>query len=209
MKPAWTVSFSILLIILIADSARAMLVDRILAVVNRQPITLSDFNRYQAFLALNDGKKNWELSPSPSPAVLQQLIDRKLLLEEAEKFEVGLPKSADLLEAQDRLAKRFTNVLEFQNTLLRWGLDRDALQHEIQDYLTIQRFVEQRITFFVIIPPAEIQKYYETHREEFKEKRLEEALAHITKQLTDLKAREKLDAYLKKLREKASIQINL
>src|SRR5882724_1158653 len=135
MKIVWTVSFAILIMFL-ADSTRAMLVDRILAVVNRQPITLSDLNRYQVFLALNDGKKNWEVPPSPSPAVLQQLIDRKLLLEEAEKFEVGLPNTADLLEAQDRLAKRFTNSEEFQNTLLRWGLDRESLSHEIQDYLT-------------------------------------------------------------------------
>src|SRR5262245_36211965 len=187
MKPIWTVSLAVLMMFL-ADSAHAMLVDRILAVVNRQPVTLSDLNRYQAFIALNDGKKNWEAPPSPSPAVLQQLIDRKLLLEEAEKYEVGLPRTADLLEAQDRLAKRFTNAEEFQNTLARWRLDRDSLQHEIQDHLTVQRFVDQRITFFVIIPPAEIQKYYEAHREEYKE-RPEEALAHITKQLTDLKAK--------------------
>jgi hypothetical protein len=208
MKIVWTVSFA-LLIMFLADSTRAMLVDRILAVVNRQPITLSDLNRYQVFLALNDGKKNWEVPPSPSPAILQQLIDRKLLLEEAEKFEVGLPNTADLLEAQNRLAKRFTNSEEFQNTLLRWGLDREGLSREIQDYLTVQHFVDQRITFFVIIPPVEIQKYYEDHREEYKNQRLEEALAHITKQLTDLKAKEKLEAYLKKLREKATIQINL
>lgn len=195
--------------VMLADSPHAMLVDRILAVVNRQPITLSDLNRYQAFRALNDGKKNWETPPPPSPAVLQQLIDRKLLLEEAEKFEVGLPKTADLVEVQDRLSKRFASSLEFQDALLRWGLDRDALKHEIEDYLTIQRFVEQRIIFFVIIPPAEIQKYYDAHRDEYKDKRLEEALSHISKQLTDLKAREKLDIYLKKLREKASIQINL
>jgi hypothetical protein len=210
MKPLWTVFFAALFpMIFLADSSYAVLVDRILAVVNRQPVTLSDLNRYQAFLALNDGRKNWEAPPSPSPTVLQQLIDRKLLLEEAEKFEVGLPKATDLLEAQDRLARRFTNVQEFQNTLLRWGLDRDSLEHEIQDHLTVQRFVDQRITFFVIIPAAEIQKYYEAHREDYEEKRLEEALTQITKQLTELKAREKLDAYLKKLREKASIQINL
>jgi hypothetical protein len=208
MKIVWTVSFAIIIMFL-ADSTRAMLVDRILAVVNRQPITLSDLNRYQVFLALNDGKKNWEVPASPSPAVLQQLIDMKLLLEEAEKFEFGLPNTADLLGAQDRLAKRFTNSEEFQNTLLRWGMDRESLSHEIQDYLTVQHFVDQRITFFVIIPPIEIQRYYEDHREEYKNKRLEEALAHITKQLTDLKAKEKLESYLKKLREKATIQINL
>ena len=208
MKPLWTFSFCVL-VMLLANSAYPMLVDRILAVVNRQPITLSDLNRYQAFTALNDGKKNWEAPPSPSPTVLQQLIDRKLLLEEAEKFEVGLPRTADLLEAEDHLAKRFANSQEFQNTLLRWGLDQNSLQHEIQDHLTVQRFVDQRITFFVIIPPAEIQRYYETHREEYKEKHLEEALTQITKQLTDLKAREKLENYLKKLREKANIQINL
>src|SRR5579862_6150890 len=120
MKLAWTVSFAVLMLLL-ADSTHSMLVDRILAVVNRQPVTLSDLNRYQAFIALNDGKKNWEAPPSPSPAVLQQLIDRKLLLEEAEKFEIGLPKTTDLLEAQDRLAKRFSNTEEFQNTLLHWG----------------------------------------------------------------------------------------
>jgi peptidyl-prolyl cis-trans isomerase SurA len=208
MKTNWTGSFIVLMLFL-ANSAHAILVDRILAVVNREPITLSDLNRYQAFIALNDGKKNWEAPPSPSSAALQQLIDRKLLLEEAEKFEIGLPKTNELLEAQDRFAKRFTNAEEFQNTLLRWGLDRDNLQHEIQDHLTVQRFVDQRITFFVIIPPLEIQKYYEAHREEYREKRPEEALALITKQLTDLKAREKLETYLKKLREKASIQINL
>ncbi len=207
MKTVWTISFAVLIIFLI-NSARAMLVDRILAVVNRQPVTLSDLHRYEAFLALNDGKKNWEPPLSPSPTMLQQLIDQRLLLEEAEKFEVSPPKTADLLEAQDRLAKRFTGPEEFQSTLLRWGLDRESLHHEIEDHLTVERFVDQRITFFVIIPPAEIQKYYEAHREEYRERRLEEALAHITRRLTDLKAKEKLEAYLKKLREKATIQIN-
>jgi len=208
MKFVWTVSFTVFIIISPIHVAQAMLVDRILAVVNRQPVTLSDLYRYETFLALNDGKKTWEPSPSPSPTMLKQLIDQRLLLEEAEKFDVSPPKTADLLEVQDRLAKRFTTSEEFQNTLLRWGLDREGLHREIKDHLTVERFVDQRITFFVIIPPAEIQKYYEIHREEYKEKRQEEALAQITRRLTELKAKEKLAAYLKKLREKATIQIN-
>lgn len=208
MKVVWTICFTVFIFIFPIHAAQAMLVDRILAVVDHQPVTLSDLHRYEAFLALNDGKKNWEPPPSPSPTMLQQLIDQRLLLEEAEKFEVSTPKTADLLEAQDRLAKRFTGPEEFQSTLLRWGLDREGLRRELEDHLTVERFVDQRITFFVIIPPAEIQKYYESHREEYKEKRLEEALAQITSRLTDLKAKEKLEAYLKKLREKATIQIN-
>ena len=206
VKTIWALSLTLLLFLV--NDTHAILVDRILAVVNHQLVTLSDLHRYEAFLALNDGKKSWEPPPSPSPAMLQQLIDQRLLLEEAEKFEVSPPKTADLTEAQDRLAKRFTSPEEFQSTLLRWGLDRESLRRELEDHLTVERFVDQRITFFVIIPPAEIQKYYEAHREEYKEKRLEAALAQITRRLTDLKAKEKLEAYLKKLREKASIQIN-
>jgi peptidyl-prolyl cis-trans isomerase SurA len=206
IKTFWALSLTLFLFFV--NDTQAILVDRILAVVDHQPITLSDLQQYEAFLALNNGKKNWEPPDAPSPTVLQQLIDQRLLLEEAERFEVSPPEKADLLKVQDRLVKRFSNPEEFQGTLRRWGLDRESLHRLLEDHLTVERFVDQRIKFFVIIPPAEIQTYYESHREEYKGEDLEEALAQITVQLTDLKAKEKLEAYLKKLRENASIQIN-
>ena len=206
-KTVW--AFIFILFIFYVNGAEAILVDRILAVVNRQLVTLSDLHRYEAFLALSDGKKNWAPPLSPSKTVLQQLIDQRLLLQEAEKFEVNPPKAADLAKLMDCLGARYTTPDEFQRTLHRWGLNQESLRQELEDHLTAERFVDQRIKFFVIIPPAEIQKYYESHQEEYREKRLEEALAQVAKQLTEQKAEEKLETYLKKLREKASIQINL
>lgn len=198
----------LILFLFLVNDTQAVLVDRILAVVNHQPITLSDLHQHEAFLALNNGKKNWEPSDAFSPSSLQQIIDQRLLLEEAGRFEVSVPDRTDLQKVQDRLAKRFTNSEEFQDTLQRWGLNREDLQHLLEYQLTVERFVDQRIKFFVIIPPAEIQTYYESHREEYRETNLEQALAQITSKLTDQKTEEKLEAYLKKLRDNANIQIN-
>jgi len=203
-----TGALSLILFLFVVNNSQAVLVDRILAVVNHQPITLSDLRQHEAFLALNTGKKNWEPSDTFSPNMLQQIIDQRLLLEEAGRFEFGAPDRADLLKVQDRLAKRFESPEEFQDTLRRWGLNREDLRHLLEDQLTVERFVDQRIKFFVIVPPAEIQTYYESHRENYRAENLEEALAKITYTLTDQRTKEKLEAYLKKLRENASIQIN-
>jgi peptidyl-prolyl cis-trans isomerase SurA len=201
-------AFSLILFLFLVNDTQAVLVDRILAVVNHQPITLSDLHQHEAFLALNTGKKNWAPSDTFSSTSLQQIIDQRLLLEEAGRFEVSAPDKTDLLKVQDRLAKQFASPEEFQDTLRRWGLNREDLRQLLEHQLTVERFVDQRIKFFVIIPPAEIQTYYESHREEYRGTNLEQALAQITSKLTDQKTEEKLEAYLKKLRENASIQIN-
>ena len=70
-------------------SARAEVIDRILAVVDTQIITLSDVRA-----ALRFGLVPEDVSTDPTGAILQRLVDRRLMLVEVDRYAPPEPSEA-------------------------------------------------------------------------------------------------------------------
>ena len=114
-------------------------IDRILAVVSGQPIVLSDVNAALEFHLV-------EPPPGTSDvvgAVLEQLIRRRLLLAEVERFQPPEPDPVEIGAVLDATTARI-GAAAFERALAVTGLTRDQLRRHIRDDLRITTYLNQR-----------------------------------------------------------------
>jgi uncharacterized RDD family membrane protein YckC len=182
-----------------APSASAALVEHILATVNDRVITLSDVTAYQLFTGLPD---------SATEEATRALVDRRLLLTESDRFSIPLPSATDIAARVSAITTRLGGPEALAGTLARLGWGQDDLKAWATDDLRATEFLDQRIYFFIIIPPQDVDAYYESHREEFTGLSIEEARDIAGKRLVQERGDRKRDQFLAGLREKATIRIN-
>jgi len=189
-------------------------VDKMVATVNAgvktELITYSDL-LWQLALQPNSPLDN------PSSADLNQalrlLIDQRLILQEAEKLPSIAPTPKEISDARDELARQFSSQTEFQQRLLRVGLNSEKLDEIIEQRLKMEKYLDFRFRSFVVISQSEIAEYY---RDVFVPRlrarapgqivpTLEEARVQIEKTLTESKIESDTDAFLDTARERAEI----
>jgi peptidyl-prolyl cis-trans isomerase SurA len=145
--------------ILTSVSARAQIIDRILAVVNGALILQSD-----VMMAVR-----LELAPAPAAsdpiaAPLDALIERRLVLEEVDRYAPPDPTDADidrrLAEIRGRAGAGFDAILR------ETGISSDQLRRQVRDDLRMEAYLLQR---FGAMQPSEeeIQQYYRDHQSDF------------------------------------------
>ena len=145
-----------------SGSARAEVIDRILAVVDTQIITLSDVRA-----ALRFGLVPEDVSLDPTGTVLQRLIDRRLMLTEVDRY--APPEPADLAVNASLAAveRRFKDALAFEIALTQSGLTREELRRQLRDVLRIEAYLQQRFSTAVQVSDDEVLRYYREHPEDF------------------------------------------
>ncbi len=189
---AWVMSISF------SKPVFAELVDRILAVVNDEIISLSDLQKYRAFFGQS----------RDSETVLEELIDQKLLLAEARKFEIPSPSDEIVEEEVKALIVRFGGKTALIDRLKRLIFSEEELRDVIRIRLIAAQLLAQRINIFVFVSPQEVQAHYEAHPEQFAGQTLEEARSTIQDHLTQGKIAGKRGDYLNRLRGRSTIRIN-
>ena len=135
-----------------ADAAR---VDRVLAVVNGEPITYSEVLEA---IALMPG-----VTPAPTlDEALERLIDARLMEHEARRY-LQEPPSEEESEATLRaLMDRFATPEDYRATLRRLGVAEDYLRKRIQRELIVDRYVDRRFRPLVQVAQREVEEYYRT-----------------------------------------------
>ena len=159
MKKTCAALALILLALSPAAHAARLTVDRILATVNGEIITLSEFEKYKSMMLMGAPEKPIDLDTERQ--LLGQYIDRKLILQEAKKLDVTV-KDKDIEHALDEVLRR--NKLDLrglERELAKQGTTvadyRKVLEGEILQSRTIGRAVQSKIT----ISDEEIQAFYE------------------------------------------------
>lgn len=151
-----------IVLLLGAPAARAEIVDRILAVVSGQIITLSDVNA-----ALRFGLVPADVSTDPVNAALQRLIDRRVMLEEAERYASAEPSPAEVAAAVAAVRETFADDLAFERALGQTAMTRERLAGAVRDSLRFDAYVEQRLASTAPPSEEEILRYYREHPDEF------------------------------------------
>ncbi len=188
--------------------AEAIVLDRVLAVVNGEIISLSDVESELIFFDQVNPAPEKGFSDSDIQAGIQKLIDHKLLLAEAKRFDVENPTPKQIQENLEETQKRFSTPGGFEKALRQNAMTLEDLKQKIAEHLIVDRFIDQRIRFFVIVLPEEIASYYAEHQADFQGRPLDEVEKDIERILLEQKEKTKLEDYLTKLRTKANVQIN-
>ena len=116
------------------------LIDRIMAVVSGQPITLSDAIAARQFGLVQVPAG----TPDPIAYNLDRLIERTLILAEVERFQPPEPDPIEMTIRMDELERRLGSAAAFDKALAVVGMTRDQLRRYFRDDLRITTYLNQR-----------------------------------------------------------------
>lgn len=212
---------SFLLICLILGGrwpSHSEIVDRIVAVVNNQIITLSDVEEEAKFeeigISGEDAASDHAAGKEVQFEITQRLIDQALIRQQLEQFP-GIEVSSEEVEKQlTQIREQFGSEEQWKRTLETQHIDPVALKSRVEWQLQVVKFIDYRFRQFVVVDPKEIEDYYNNHLISELAKRgvtLRPALAEAEERIREILTEEKVDVeienWLKSLRESASIAI--
>lgn len=174
--------------------------DRIAGTVDGEIITYSDV-RLERTIGLSEGDDR---------EILQRLIDRRLLLREAERFKIT-EGDEDIQKVQKRLGDIKTRLGEGQlhEVLREYHLAEPDILKMLKEDVLAEKFISFRVNFFVVISNETVNAYYNEHQDEFGNRTLEEVHNQIKERLFQMESKRRLEEYIEQLKKKVKISVNL
>ena len=133
-------------------------VDRLVAVVDDDPMFLSDVDRLLA-LGLVDASPAAELEERRRVA-LDRLIEERLRLHEVERYELGTVPVPEVDRQMAALAESLGGEEALERLLASQDMDRAALRLLLRRQLRILAYVEERLGPRVLVTEEQIEAYY-------------------------------------------------
>jgi hypothetical protein len=124
-----------------APIVRAETIDRVLAVVAGQIITLTD-----VIGARDLGLETTDNAADPVRAVLSKLIDRELMLAEVDRYAPPEPAAEAVDRELEKVRQRFASAAQFERVLERSGIDEKHVRETLRQNLRIKAYVDQRFS---------------------------------------------------------------
>ena len=139
----WRLGVGLALIgaLLVTSAPRAETIDRVLAVVAGQLITLSDVTAAREL-----GLQSADGTPDPIRAVLVKLIDRELILAEVDRYAPPEPTAEAVNREVERVRARFESQAALDAALARSGIDEKHLRETLRQDLRMRAYLDQRFT---------------------------------------------------------------
>jgi len=200
-------------------SPSAEVIDRIVAVVNRQIITLSDVEQERKFLEIGPGNpaevQGSPKSEDPSQFELtQKLIEQSLIRQQIQQFP-GIDISPEEIEKQVASLKQANNFSRnWEQQLEQLQLTAEQVKEHLRWQLQVLKFFDYRFRQFVVADSREIEEYYHekflpelASRGITKRPSLVEVEEKIRAIVAEEKVNQQIDDWLKSLRESASIEV--
>ncbi|PKN17404.1 MAG: hypothetical protein CVU71_16670 [Deltaproteobacteria bacterium HGW-Deltaproteobacteria-6] len=168
----------ILAVLLIGASAAAEVTDRIVAVINDEIITLSEFNRGFEPYAKNikagyKGNNLEDVMAKSKASFLQRLIDQMLIEQEAKKAGMGMAsiKDAEVMDIiSNMLAKNNTSMEIYLKKLADEGKTLESVKKDIKEQLLRMRLLKREVQAKILVTDQEIGEYYDKHRQDYEGK---------------------------------------
>ena len=123
------------------SAASAEIIDRVLAVVGGQLITLSDVTA-----ARDLGLQTAEGAADPVRGILSKLIDRELIVAEVDRYAPPEPTAEAIDRETGRIRMRFPSAEAFVAALERSGADEKQLREIVRQDLRIRAYLDQRFS---------------------------------------------------------------
>lgn len=153
-----------LLPLLLAGPGRAEVVDRIVAVVNDEIITMSELEQMAQVLGAQSGQNPQRVKRDKAlqRQLLDALIDRKLVKEEAKRRGIAV-SDKELVHALDEFKKRngVPDDAALNQALAKSGLTLKDLKQQITEQIQYDRMLQVAMGGKIKVSEAEVRRYYE------------------------------------------------
>jgi hypothetical protein len=173
--------------------------DGLVAQVNNEAILASDITLEDALFGA--GRTYAEMDAEARRAVLGRLIDRRLLVLEAARFQVAVPSEAAVSDAVARLERERPGPLG--------GFDPAVVRERVRRKLWADAFVQARIRAFVFIRDSQVDQALAEAGTPLPESEAERAALEdkTRKALADREAERRLQEYIARLEGRATIRL--
>ncbi|MCX7846937.1 MAG: SurA N-terminal domain-containing protein [bacterium] len=139
-------------------------------------------------------------------AALKQLIDRKLLLLEANRMGVQLPE-IEIEKQLDKIRGQYATEEDFRNFLEQQHMTEEELRKTIHDDLKVKVMFQDKVMRRVTVLPSEVHEYYQLHASEFVQPGQVHMYQILIKKRPDpLRARKRAEQVLAELKGGANFQ---
>ncbi len=152
----------------------AILLDKIMAIVNKEVITWSDLYKAMEFEA-TDGMKTMKdedkrrFFKENEQEFLESLIDMRLQLQEAAKAGVSV-SDEDVSRAIENIKKKYSMTDEvFKEAIGKEGFTLAEYRKKLSEQITISRVVEQEVKSKILVTEGEVDKYLSENKDVAKE----------------------------------------
>ncbi|HEY2289135.1 MAG TPA: hypothetical protein VGM86_00415 [Thermoanaerobaculia bacterium] len=192
-------------------SGKTALQDRVLAVVDEDPILASDVERVIR-LGL-DQPQPGETDERFRRRVLDDLIDERLRFHEVDRFNFEQVPVDDIQKRVAEIRAHYPDEASFQKALKEVGLDLKGLRQLVARQLLVLTYVDEQLGANVFVEPDDINRYYRDVLTPEMRKRgqqpppVEEVREDIRETLKQQKMTQEMTRWTKELREKADIVV--
>lgn len=152
---------SLLLLLISYEVTSAATVDRIIATVNKEVITLTDFKKY---VTKHGGITSGD---SIDEALLKNMIEERIILQEAVKKGVTATDEEADQGIRDFLQYNSMTKEEFEKRIAEQRVTLNEYREMLKDNLVIVKFIEKEIDSKIIITKQELLDYYDRNKSDF------------------------------------------
>ena len=155
--------FQLVLILAIATSCCAQVVDRMVAVVNKRVILESELDQEVRLEFLMAGKPLDQAKPSDRMATLDRLIDRSLLNQQAVRSEMLDPEPGELADKVAEIRRQLPGAQtddSWRKILNDYGLTQQDVEENLKSQMRILRLIDLRFRGLVRVDRSAIETYY-------------------------------------------------
>ncbi|MGI8770268.1 MAG: peptidyl-prolyl cis-trans isomerase [Acidobacteriaceae bacterium] len=190
-------------------------VEDIVARVNEQIITRSDYDRAMQQLEQDGKQQGWSAQDLANRKhdLLRDLVDQQLLLSKGK--ELGITGDTELVRRLDEIRKQnhLESMDDLEKAATQQGVSYEDFKQNIRNGIITQQVIRDEVGRHIQLSSAELQRFYQQHKDEFAQPesvRLSEILIPVgtgTDQAADLAAAQaKADGIAAKLKAGSSFE---
>lgn len=160
-------SLAALIFLLASWAGAAEVVDSCAAVVNQDVITVSEVEEavrpiFERIKAEAPFSQRDEAMRQARQAALERLIEKHLILQQAEQMKIAVP-DAEVEQAKRQILERGgMSDADFQAELKKMGLSEQQYRDSLREQILSSRLVGYAVRSKVVVPEEKIRNYYET-----------------------------------------------
>jgi parvulin-like peptidyl-prolyl isomerase len=196
---AWTIALSGILV----SSASAAVLERVIAKVNGEIITLSEFEQRQLVSAQTANVPRERVAAylqEKSPEILQDAIDELLLTQKADELGIRVrPEALEQVVEEIKKDNKITTEEQFKQELSREGMTLESLKRNIERSISKRRVISREIESKITVSEEDLRGYYEKHQSQFRIKETVQ-LQEIVLKTDDAHARSRAEDIVKRAR---------
>ncbi|MBI1870997.1 MAG: SurA N-terminal domain-containing protein [Chlamydiae bacterium] len=184
----------------------AEIVTRVVAEVNGEIVTSQELDQilrplYAKYKSVYSGEELEKHMTDARRDAIDQLIERKLVLQEAKKQNLQV-EDKRIEERLNTIKAKFDSEDEFYYALEKEGMTVDQLRENIKEQLMVRLLSRQEVSKSIVVSPKEISDFYDQNIKKYSDPEMIQVGQILVKKEKDVEAaREKIEEAKKHLDE--------